>query len=244
MYVYFVSMSSSSFFGQKSQQWWLRWSCKRCEGAADSKSAETRGKILMAAFDEIYHCGFQAASLSNILKKTTITKGALYHHFKNKMDLGYAVVDEVIFESIKAVWIDPLEDTDDPIPVLQQILLETGEMVSDADVRLGCPLHNLSQEMSAIDEGFRHRITHVYDEWFQALESAAIRGQKAGNVRQESDPKQLSVLFIATLQGCLAVAKTTQSIELLMDCGQGLVEQLELAKPVDTTIKNERKKND
>ena len=54
----------------------------------------TRQTLLQAAFQEIYRSGFQAASLRNILSKVGITKGALYHHFGSKQELGYAVVDE------------------------------------------------------------------------------------------------------------------------------------------------------
>ncbi len=227
-------MSDSSFFNSKSKQWWQIWSCKHCRGLESNsvdKSAETRAKILMAAFDEIYNRGFQAASLSNILKKTNTTKGALYHHFKNKMELGYAVVDEVIYTTLKANWITPLSETDDPVRLIQQILAEQGAQMTEKDVRLGCPLNNLSQEMSPIDEGFRKRIIAVYSEWQEALEGACNRGKLVGNIREDADSKQLAVLFIATLEGCLGFAKSSQSLETLMQCGHGLIMQLELLRP-------------
>lgn len=226
-------MCKSSFFNSKSQKWWRLWSCshsKSVDGA--DKSAETRAKILMAAFEEIYQSGFQAASLNNILKNTNITKGALYHHFKNKMELGYAVVDEVIYTTLKANWIDPLRESDDPIPVLQQVIAEAGKQMTEEDIRLGCPLNNLSQEMSPIDDGFRDRIMTVYDEWKEALEEACERGKAAGNLREEADCKQLAVLFVATLEGCIGLAKSTQSLETLMQCGEGLIQQLELHRPL------------
>jgi len=227
-------MTKSSFFNSKPQRWWHIWSCGQCKGHNGElldKSAETRANILMAAFEEIYQCGFQAASLNNILKNTNTTKGALYHHFKNKMELGYAVVDEIIYATLKANWIDPLTRTDDPISIIQQILAESGDLMTEEDVRLGCPLNNLSQEMSPIDEGFRERITAVYTEWQEAVEGACERGKVAGNLRTETDSKQLAVLFVATLEGCLGLAKSSQSLEILMQCGQGLIDQLELLRP-------------
>jgi AcrR family transcriptional regulator len=229
-------MTQSSFFSDKPKQWWQIWSCQHCSTNDSSidKSSETRGKILMAAFDEIYHRGFQSASLSNILKNTDTTKGALYHHFKNKVELGYAVVDEVIYTTLKANWIDPLKDTDDPITVIQQVLEESGNQMTEEDVRLGCPLNNLAQEMSPIDEGFRNRISAIYTEWQQAIEAACERGKLAGKIRLDADSKQLGVLFVATLEGCLGLAKSTQSLDTLMSCGNGLIEQLELLKPEKT----------
>lgn len=226
----YSAMSESSFFSQKFDKWWQIWISSHCEGPID-KSMETRGKILMAAFEEIYERGFQAASLNNILKNTNITKGALYHHFKSKMELGYAVVEEVIYLTFKDNWIDRLEKTDDPITAIQDILALGGELMTEKDVRLGCPLNNLALEMSPIDEGFRERITHVYTEWQRSLEDAFERAKLSGNLNKESDSKQLSVLFVATLDGCLGLAKNTQNLETILTCGHGLIAQLETLRP-------------
>ncbi|WP_299880705.1 TetR/AcrR family transcriptional regulator [uncultured Cocleimonas sp.] len=230
-------MKSLSKTIEPTQSWWKLWS-SLCPCSADSKrtdsvnkSAATREKILLAAFDEMYHCGFQAASLNNILKNTGTTKGALYHHFKNKMDLGYAVVDEFIFQSIKENWIEPLNQTDDPIKTIQDILINTSQIMTDADIRLGCPMNNLAQEMSPIDEGFRERISKVYSEWQEAIEAACERGKLAGNFKNSVDSKQASVLFVASLEGCLGYAKSLQSKDALLSCGQGLIDQLESLRP-------------
>jgi len=232
-----VSMKSLSKTIEPTQSWWKLWS-SLCPCSADSKrtnsvnkSAATREKILLAAFDEMYHCGFQAASLNNILKNTGTTKGALYHHFKNKMDLGYAVVDEFIFQSIKENWIEPLNQTDDPIKTIQDILINTSQIMTDADIRLGCPMNNLAQEMSPIDEGFRERISKVYSDWQEAIEAACERGKLAGNFKNSVDSKQASLLFVASLEGCLGYAKSLQSKDALLSCGQGLIDQLESLRP-------------
>lgn len=232
MYVIISCMTESSFFKNKHKQWWHIRLCPRCSGGQEiDKSEETRAEILMAAFDEIYRRGFQSASLSNILKNTNTTKGALYHHFSNKVELGYSVVDEVIYTSLKASWIDPILKTDDPILTIQQILSDTGEQMTEEDVHLGCPLNNLAQEMSPIDEGFRSRIETIYIEWQGAIEDACERGKVAGNIREDTDSAQVGVLFVATLQGCLGMAKSTQNLDTLMQCGQGLMKQMELLRP-------------
>ena len=53
---------------------------------------ESRKAILQVAFLEILHKGFQGVSIDDIVKKTPYTKGAFYHHFPTKLDLGYALV--------------------------------------------------------------------------------------------------------------------------------------------------------
>lgn len=60
------------------------------------RSMTTRKRLLEAAFNEIHLHGFQAASISQTLRDTGLTKGALYHHFLNKQQLEPAVIDEVM----------------------------------------------------------------------------------------------------------------------------------------------------
>lgn len=209
--------------------WWHLWKCSRCE---QGRGEETRQKLLESAFDEIHKVGFQAASLSQILKNTGITKGALYHHFDNKLELGYAVLDEVIVTFFNEVWLAPLRKTDDPIQTLQEILILSGDSMTEEDARLGCPLHNLSQEMSPLDEGFQKRTVAIYDAWRSELEAAVERAKLAGNIIEDADGRRLAILFVATLDGCMGLAKSTQSLDMLMECGQGLIEHLEMFRPL------------
>ena len=55
-------------------------------------SEQTRQKILEVSADEIHKKGFTATSLSCILARCEISKGALYHHFANKMELGLSLI--------------------------------------------------------------------------------------------------------------------------------------------------------
>ena len=59
---------------------------------------KTRAAILDAAYDQVYHRGFQTVTVDEMLNKTHLTKGAFYSHFKSKDELGYALVDEVLRE--------------------------------------------------------------------------------------------------------------------------------------------------
>lgn len=215
---------------------WHLWDCRPCNSNPDGHLIETREKILIAAFEEIYEHGYQAASLSNILKNTGATKGALYHHFKNKKELGYAVLDEVVCESYMDSWIRPLKNVDDPITVIKTLLIEYSEMATENDIRRGCPLHNLAQEMSPIDDDFRERISKAYSDWQDAIESALEQGKQAGNVNPSIDSKSLALLFVATLEGCMGMAKTTQSITTLTCCGEALLERVETLRPKPKTL--------
>jgi AcrR family transcriptional regulator len=112
--------------------------------------------LLQAAFQEVYHSGFQGSDLEAILDRAGVTKGALYHHFENKEALGYAVVDEVLATMMRDKWLRPLEHAKNPIDALARIVRSTS--TKPEWLRRGCPINNLAQEMSPLDEGFRRRL--------------------------------------------------------------------------------------
>ena len=84
----------------------------------------TRRKLLEAAFAEFYATGFQGGSLSHIVEAAGATKGALFHHFESKQALGYAVLDELIGPLLLTRWLDPVQDSTDPLTEIQRAFTE------------------------------------------------------------------------------------------------------------------------
>src|SRR5438067_4301526 len=169
----------------------------------------TRRRILQAAFEEFYTNGFQGGSLNHIVDEAGTTKGALFHHFEGKNALGSAVVDEVIQARIKACWLDPLANSIDPIADLKTTLRQF--VKGNKRIAQGCPLNNLAQEMSPLDEGMRKRIERVYVAWREGLAAALARGIKAGTVRGDIFPRKVAAFVVAAQAGIIGAAKNAQS---------------------------------
>ncbi len=194
------------------------------------REPDTRERILFAAYKEIHLNGFQSASLSHILAHTGVTKGALYHHFRDKTELGYAVVDEVIAERIHLSFIQPLENFDDPIEGFITFIQRAGDAFSITDIELGCPLSVLAQEMAPIDEGFRTRLTAIYEHWHQSIADVLVRAKEMDLVIDEVDPYTMGVTMASIMEGSLNAAKVSQSLDKLYLCGQGLMQLLQLIR--------------
>ena len=199
----------------------------------DSKRdpVKTREKLLESAFQQIYQHGFQAVSLDAILRDTGVTKGALYHHFPNKNALGYAVVEEILAPTLHAQWVAPVMQTDDPITALQAMIRDTGKSMNMEELRLGCPLNNLSQEMSSEDEGFRQRLGDIYRTWRDSITQALQRGKKLNTVGHHVDPVSTATFLVSAMEGCIGMAKNAQDMKVLMQCGQGILDYLETLRP-------------
>jgi AcrR family transcriptional regulator len=177
----------------------------------------TRQRILEAGFKEIHRQGFQAASVSNILADTGLTKGALYHHFPSKKDLGLAVVDEMVGVRLIEKSIAPLRDVAHPAQALVD-LIGLKKNQNEEYIRLGCPLNNLMQEMSPVDEDFRGRLNHILGLWQGAFEDALRRSQQAGEVRADVDCAAAALFIVSAWEGCTGIAKNTQSVAGFRAC--------------------------
>jgi TetR/AcrR family transcriptional repressor of nem operon len=199
---------------------------------ASKPSENTRRRILQAAFEEFYRNGFQGGSINHIVDQAGTTKGALFHHFDGKNDLGCAVVEEVIQPLIKARWIDPLASSIDPIADLKRTLRQfVKDEVANGRLVQGCPLNNLAQEMSPLDEGLRKRVEKVYVAWRESLEAALQRGIKAGKVRKDISPRNVAAFVVAAQAGIIGTAKNAQSEELMTQAGAGLFDYLDSLRP-------------
>jgi TetR/AcrR family transcriptional regulator, transcriptional repressor for nem operon len=200
---------------------------------ATSRAPEmTRRKILEAAFNEFYKRGFQGGSINRIVDQAGTTKGALFHHFKGKNDLGYAVVREVIHPHLREKFADPLANSTDPITDLKRLFLQSNkrEIANDRLVH-GCPLNNLAQEMSPLDERFRKALAKIYAGLRESLAAAFAHGIKAGTVRKNISPSKVATFVVAAHAGICGTAKNAQSEKLLVESSQALFDYLDSLKP-------------
>jgi len=197
---------------------------KRKESAPRDPES-TRKRLLNAAFQEIHLSGFRSADMDAILAQAGVTKGALYYHFDSKEALGYAVVDEVIADIARDKWLHPLRNPKNPVDTLVGIVQSTS--LKPEDLRRGCALNNLAQEMSPIDEGFRKRTARLFKHWHDAITRALRTGQRRGAVRNDVDPDEVATFLIAAYEGYFSLAKNSQDARVLRSGLRNLIGYLE-----------------
>lgn len=193
----------------------------------------TRAKILDTALELFHTRTFNGTSINEIVERSGITKGALFHHFKGKDDLGQAVINEPLREEIHRVWVEPLRNSVDPVEVLLSIMRGLAQMVRDNCDMLerGCPLNNLAQELSSHDPAFKALLQSVYAEWEDAIEAALRSGIAAGNVRPDIDPKSAAVTIVAFSEGAIGLLKVHSNLECLGHIAVGFTHFLNALRP-------------
>ena len=172
----------------------------------------TRERLLQAAFREIHRSGFQSAGIDTILAATNVTKGALYYHFESKEALGYAVVEEKIAKLMRDRWLRPMQSDRDAIDILIGVVRRIPD--GPQDVRAGCPLLLLAQEMSPLDEQFRKRLERIFLAWQEGIATLLRRGKSQKTVRSDVNPDEAASFLIATVEGYGTLAKNAQDAKV------------------------------
>jgi TetR/AcrR family transcriptional repressor of nem operon len=191
----------------------------------------TKQRLLQAVFRVSHREGFRSADLAAILIRAGVTKGALYHHFEGKTELGHELVDQVHRDWILDRWLHSVDKASNPLDALIDLARRAEQEVTQERLALGCPLNNLSQEMSSVDEGFRQRLAAIYHEWRDGLRKLLERGQRNGTVRPDVDPLTAATFIVASWEGSIGLAKCELSTDVLSACRLGIERYLETLRP-------------
>jgi AcrR family transcriptional regulator len=77
------------------------------------QAAATRAELVRVASDLLTERGFAGTALEEIARKVGVTKGALYHHFRDKRSLFDAVVAELLDGELRRIAIESRRMTAD-----------------------------------------------------------------------------------------------------------------------------------
>lgn len=175
----------------------------------------TRARILRAAYEQMYAYGFGGLRIDAVLKQTQLAKGALYHYFPTKLALGYAVLDEFILVFFQQTWGEFLAESKDPLLALNNFFQKKCKDIHAGECFNGCPLGNLIQEMSTLDQGFHQRFELVTHNIITAVASALRQGQTDAIVRQDINPEQIAAFLLASYQGIMGAIKFMKPEQLV-----------------------------
>ena len=172
------------------------------------KSKETQDLIINTSFELFYEKGYNATSIPDIMKETSLSKGAFYHHFKNKHEIGTKVIEVIIRKRIKEGFITPLENNDGNIPeLLKYVFTNRIKNYSQEEKALGCPANNLVGEIGYTDLDFRVILKSLFEEWRSELIKTIDIGKKRGEIKQEINSSATAISLICAFEGVRNIRK-------------------------------------
>jgi TetR/AcrR family transcriptional repressor of nem operon len=177
-----------------------------------TKGEKTRKRILDAAQAMILDHGFAGVSVDQLIQSLGLTKGAFFHHFKNKNDLARSLIRRYADEGMQ-FFSDSLARakklSNDP---LQQLLIIIGlyeEMFEDlTEPYPGCLLASYVYELQQFDEETRAIINEEFilsrTELTKLIREVMVKYPPRRNV----DPVSLADGFMSVFEGAFVLSKS------------------------------------
>ncbi len=183
------------------------------------RTSDAKERLIVAAITLIRARSYNAVSVDDLCRGAAVRKGSFYHFFPSKRDLALAAVDSW-WERLRAELLEPSFAPD--LPPLQRIrrLFEraSNQHVANQERRgkmQGCPLGNLTLELSAQDEVMREKLDSTFSQFGQFFEQALRDALETGDVAPDTDPQVTAQALLAYLYGTILLAKSANNAHLM-----------------------------
>lgn len=196
------------------------------------KGAETREKILNTAEAIVLDRGFSGMSIDMLIEALGLTKGAFFHHFRNKGDLATSLISRYSASDLK-FFRDSLARSEklskDP---LQQLLIVIGlyeeEFDNLSDPHPGCLMAAYIYEMQLFEDQIMDTINDVFLQWRKELVARFEQIAKVYPPRINVDFPSLADEFTVIIEGAFIMAKSLKDPDIVVKQLQHYKQYLEL----------------
>ena len=157
-----------------------------------TKGARTREDILRAAADMASVDGLDGLSIGRLAAELGMSKSGLFAHFGSKESLQFATIEEARNRYVKEV-IEPALATGAGITRLYGLCQAFLSYIERAVFPGGCFFASAMAEFDAKEPSLaRHRIVECQEQWMMTLERSAEGARAKGELRADSDSRQLA----------------------------------------------------
>lgn len=180
----------------------------------------TKEHLLDEATKLIQQKGMGAMSVNELLVASGIKRGALYHHFPGKDDLGLAVLERA--RTAFMDFIDAALDAPNPLDGLKRFFDTVLEWHRSHGFVGGCLFGNAALEMSDSEPRYRDFVRQVFQQWSDKIGAAVLAGQKAGQIRGDMSAGDLAQMVISTIEGGIMLSRLHKQEQPLKACMDSL----------------------
>jgi len=144
---------------------------------ADSRTYNdgTKEMLLSRAIDLFYEKGYAGASVRDIVKAVNVTNSILYHHFKDKNELLYVIIERIGLELIRSLKLVE-QQYDDPMERLSRMIYTQICIVKERKREVKIFLEEQYQLGPRYKTGILRQHREIYNLYLNQLNALENRG--------------------------------------------------------------------
>ena len=176
----------------------------------NAQERKARDRIVEAAMELFGAKGYNSTSVADILSRTQLNSGSLYHAFPGKQDILIAVLERYR-DGLYPMLIDPAwREEPDPIERIFALLARYRWMILETECSYGCPIGSLALELLDADPAVRELLAVNFAGWVGAIERClADAGER---LPADLDRRALAEFVLTTMEGGVMQARTHRNV--------------------------------
>lgn len=164
----------------------------------------------MTAMELFWEKGFQSTSIADILSRSQVHSGSLYHFFPGKQDVLAAVL-EAYRDGIEEWLLKPAwSGVDDPIERIFALLNGYRTQLVTTECTYGCPIGSLALELHEPDLRIRELLSTNFVQWVDAIERCL--DDAGARLPADLDRRRLAEFTLTVMEGAIMQARTYRDV--------------------------------
>jgi TetR/AcrR family transcriptional regulator, transcriptional repressor for nem operon len=163
----------------------------------------------------VHSKGYNNTGLSDILNAAGVPKGSFYFYFKSKDDFGLALLD-YYWEFIKGmIGVHFTNEGAPPLKRLENFMDAYQRLFTKMGFKGGCPIGNLMQEMSDLNEDFRAKVDDIYSRMKASIARLLQEAYEKGDLADSADLDNMAQFILNSWEGSIMHMKLIKNDEPL-----------------------------
>lgn len=165
------------------------------------KRMATMQRMQSTGLELFYQQGYYNTSIDDILKKLSLSKGAFYYHFQSKEDFFISIVQNLLFQKVYSMLVEPIEGQEDPLNVISKSIEDALETAEHNTMDFGFVLSNFITEFNGKNPEIMKYLTDIMKVWEVNLITTLQKGKTDGYVDRHVDSEAVATYVISSYIG-------------------------------------------
>ena len=170
---------------------------------------QTRLRIISMAANLFHKKGVRATHVSEISQAARVTRQELYRHFRTKGDIAKEVVRAYLAEIKTGT--SKLHHKLESWRDLEQTFTAHVELLEEFQMRRGCPLGVIGNDLTEEDEAIRHDLNLVFEALRERIATFLKKEKSQKLLLPSADEEQLAEFCVAATQGAMLIGKVRRN---------------------------------
>jgi AcrR family transcriptional regulator len=179
--------------------------------------AETKDRIIEATAELFKRRGYAGTGLKQIVADASAPFGSIYHFFpggKQQLAAEVIVSEGRMYQQLVT---DVLDSAPDIVTGIERSFQAAADVLETTNFVDACPIETIALEVASTNEELRKACAEVFESWIAA---GIARHERAGASLDVA--RELTILFIAALEGAFVLCRTQRNTEALHVAGRAV----------------------